>query len=156
MSRIAPRWAMLLLVLLAQGHAMAFSKTLYLFSAVNGIVLLDGKPVQGVEVVQDYHWHWGDKQVKNVTTTDAQGRFSFPVVTGKSMTAGLLPHEPVIDQQILFYYQGKEHQGWFHAKHNYEDLGELHGQPLNLVCDLKDEPVGRPEIGNYGICVLQK
>lgn len=156
MSRIATCWAMLLLGLLVQGHAMAFSKTLYLFSEVNGIVLLDGKPVQGVEVDQEYSWHWGDKKDRKVTTTDAQGRFHFPLITGKSFTAGLLPHEPVIDQRMRLYYQGKEYQGWFHSKHNYDDLGELNGRPLNLVCDLNDEPAPHPEIGSSGICVLQK
>ncbi len=155
MSRIAPRWAMLLLVLLAQGHAMAFSKTLYLFSEVNGIVLLDGKPVQGVEVTQEYNWHWKDEKASKVATTDAQGRFHFPVVTGKSMTAAL-PHQPVIEQTLRLSFQGKQYKGWLHGKDNYDDRGELNGKPLNLVCDLSDEPVGHPEIRSFGICVLQK
>ena len=46
--------ALLLIGLLTQGYAMAFSKTLYLFSEVEGTVLLDGKPVQGVEIEQEY------------------------------------------------------------------------------------------------------
>ena len=47
--------ALLLIGLLTQGYAMAFSKTLYLFSEVEGTVLLDGKPVQGVETVSYTH-----------------------------------------------------------------------------------------------------
>ncbi|MGY4533728.1 hypothetical protein ACVW0Y_002861 [Pseudomonas sp. TE3786] len=155
MSRMATPLALLLLGLLVQGHAMAFSKTLYLFSEVNGIVLLDGKPVQGVEVDQEYHWHWKDEKARRVTTTDAQGRFHFPLITGKSLTAAL-PHEPVVEQRMRLYYQGKEYQGWYQSKHNYDDLGELNGRPLNLVCDLNDEPAPHPEIGSSGICVLQK
>ncbi len=155
MSRIAAFLAVLLLGLSIQGHAMAFSKTLYLFSEVNGIVLLDGKPVQGVEVTQEYDWHWKEEKGSKVAVTDAEGRFHFPVITGKSLTAGL-PHQPVIEQKLRLSYQGKEYKGWLHGKDNYDEHGELKGQPLNLVCDLNDEPAGHPEIRSFGICVPQK
>ncbi|MGE8217989.1 Nickel uptake substrate-specific transmembrane region [compost metagenome] len=134
---------------------MALFKTLYLFSEVHGTVLLDGKPVQGVEVEQDYHWRWGGQKRTTTVTTDAQGRFHFAEVTGRSWTAGLLPHEPVIVQRITLRYQGKEHKGWFMAKHNYDRLGEVPGRPLNVVCDLADEAGPRPEIGTFGICELR-
>jgi hypothetical protein len=134
---------------------MAFSKTLYLFSEVEGIVLLDGKPVQGVEVSQEYFWHWKDQKAKKVTTTDAQGRFHFPVVTGTSMTAAL-PHQPVIEQTLRLSFQGKDYKGWSHAKGNYDDKGEVGARPFKLVCDLSDEPAAHTEIRSFGICVLQK
>ncbi|RZI58285.1 MAG: hypothetical protein EOP37_16500 [Rubrivivax sp.] len=155
MNRIAAWLAVLALGLFTQGHAMAFPKTFYLFSEVNGVVLLDGRPVEGVEVEQKYNWHWGEKKASRTTRTDAQGRFHFPVITGRSITGSLLPHEPVIVQEIHFVHQGKTHHGWFQAKHNYENQGELDGQPMRLVCDLKDEPTGRPEIQSYGICTVQ-
>lgn len=144
--------AVLLIGLLTQGQAMAFSKTLYLFSAVEGTVLLDGKPVAGVEVEQRYHWRWKDKRGTEKTTTDTSGRFQFSTITGKSMTAGLLPHEPVIVQNIVFRYQGKEYEGWYQSKRNYEDLGELGGKPLRLKCELTDQPGPHPESNSYGIC----
>ena len=103
--------ALLLIGLLTQGYAMAFSKTLYLFSEVEGTVLLDGKPVQGVEIEQEYHWHWKNEHRTNTTQSDAQGRFKLPAVTAKSMTAGFMPHEPVTGQRITLRYQGKEHKG---------------------------------------------
>lgn len=156
MKRIAPWLAVLTLGLFTHGHAMAFFKPFTLFSDMEGIILLDGQPVEGVEVRQNYFWHWGDKKGTNLTTTDAKGRYHFPAITGRSITANLLPHEPVIDQDVTFVYKGKTFRGWFHSKHNYEDMGELGGKPLRLVCDLKDEPVGRPEIGSYGICTVQK
>jgi hypothetical protein len=155
MKRIAAWLAVLTLALIALGLTMAFFKTFTLFSAVEGIVLLEGRPVEGVEVEQTYYWHWGDKRGTTVVRTDAQGRYQFPVVTGRSITANLLPHEPVIDQDVNFVYKGKTFRGWFHSKHNYGDMGELPGKPLRLVCDLRDEPVGRPEIGSYGICTVQ-
>jgi hypothetical protein len=152
------RWAcctLLLAGLLTPGWAMAFSKTLYLFSEVHGTVLLNGQPAQGVEVEQDYHWHWGEQKRTTTVTTDAQGRFHFAEVTGTSWTARLLPHEPVIVQRITLRYQGKDHKGWFMAKHNYDRLGEVPGRPLTLVCDLADEAVAHPDTETFGICVLR-
>ncbi|WP_377160731.1 DUF6795 domain-containing protein [Roseateles sp. UC29_93] len=154
--RITLWLAALAIGLFSLAQAMAFFKPFTLFSDLEGIVLLEGRPVEGVEVQQHYSWHWGDKRGSNVTRTDANGRYHFPVITGRSITGNLLPHEPVIDQEVSFVYQSKTFRGWFHSKHNYEDLGELDGQPLRLVCDLKDEPVGRPEIRSYGICTVQK
>lgn len=133
---------------------MAFTKTLYLFSDVQGVVVLGGKPVPGVEVEQDYHWRWGNVKRTTTVTTDAQGRFQFPEATGRSFTA-FLPHEPVIVQRITLRYQGKEHTGWFMAKHNYDRLGEVPGRPLRFVCDLGTEAGPHPETQTFGICVLQ-
>jgi hypothetical protein len=90
-----------------------------------------------------------------VTRTDANGRYRLPVITWRSITGSFLPHEPVMERNIQFVYQGKTIRGWLHAKHNYEDMGELEGKPLRLGCDLKDEPVGPPEIRSYGICTVQ-
>lgn len=87
----ATRWMLVLLGLLLQGQAMAFTQPLYLFSEVEGTVLLDGQPVEGVEVEQEYHWHWKNEHRKNSVKTGANGRFHVPAVTGKSLTAGLIP-----------------------------------------------------------------
>lgn len=155
MNRIAAWLAVLALGLFTHGHAMAFFKTFTLFSATEGIVLMDGKPVEGVEVQQNYFWHWGDKKATIVTRTDANGRYQLPAITGRSITGNLLPHEPVIDQFIRFVYRGQTFKGWTHSKHNYDDLGELGGKPLRLVCDLKDEPVAHLEVHSFGICTVQ-
>lgn len=147
--------AVLLTGFLIQGQAMAFSKTLYLFSAVEGTVLLNGLPVEGVEVEQDYLWHWKDEKGLNKTSTDSQGYFRFPAITGRSLTAGFMPHEPVITQNIRLRYQGKEYEGWYHSKRDYENLGELDGRPIRLKCDLNDEPGPHPEINSFGICTSE-
>jgi hypothetical protein len=156
LSRVAAWLAALVIGLFSLAQAMAFFKRFTLFSDLEGIVLLEGRSVEGVEVQQHYFWHWGDKKGTHVNRTDANGRYHFPVITGRSITANLLSHEPVIEQEVSFVYQSKAFHGWFHSKHNYEDLGELDGQPLRLVCDLKDEPVGRPEIRSHGICTVQQ
>ncbi|WP_431266662.1 DUF6795 domain-containing protein [Roseateles chitinivorans] len=76
-------------------------------------------------------------------------------MTGRSFTAAWISHEPVVEQRLQFVWQGKTYQGWYHSKHNYDELGELGGKPLRLVCDLNEEPIARPEIGSSGICALQ-
>lgn len=133
---------------------MAFSKTLTLFSEVEGTVVMDGQPVAGVQVEQEHHWHWKDQHGTVTVTTDAQGRFRFPAVTATSWTAGLLPHEPVIGQRITLRYQGKTHKGWVMSKRNYDAQGEVPGHALRLICDLGEEPAAHPETETFGICRL--
>ena len=147
------RWLLIALGLLIQGHAVAFTKTLYLFSEVEGIVLRDGEPVVGALVEQEYHWHWGNQRRSSTAVTDRNGRFHFPTITGSSFTAQLFPHEPVITQYLRIMFESQSYEGWFHSKHNYEEKGEFGESPLRLQCDLKDEPGPHPEIGSFGICV---
>lgn len=146
---------LLLACLFFQGNAMAFSKVLYLFSEVQGSVLLDGEPVEGVDIEQEYHWHWSNERQTHSVKTDAQGRFQFRAITATSWLARFVPHEPVIGQRITLRYQGKEHKGWVFTKHNYSNHGEVRGRPLNFVCELSGEPVANPETETFGICVLR-
>ncbi|APP76961.1 hypothetical protein BJD12_18975 [Xanthomonas vesicatoria ATCC 35937] len=138
-----------------QGPAMAFFKTLYFFSEVEGVVLLNGRPLAGAEVEREYTWRWGNQRRSSTTRTDQDGRFHFPTVTGRSLTAQLLPHEPVIVQYLKIRHAGRSHQGWFHSKRNYDDKGEFGHSPMRLQCDLADEPAPRVDIGSLGICVRQ-
>lgn len=147
------RWLLIALGLLIHGQSMAFTKNLYLFSEVEGIVLLNGEPVVGAVVEQEYHWHWGDQRRSSTAVADQRGYFHFPTITGRSFTAQLFPHEPVITQFLRIKYNGQSHKGWFHSKHNYEEKGEIGESPLRLQCDLNDEPGPHPEIGSFGICI---
>lgn len=132
---------------------MAFSKTYYLFSEVNGTVFLNGKPLPGAEVEQEYQWK---DTIKNTrVTTDANGRYRFPAVTEKSFLWSVLPHEPVVFQNLRIHYQGKVYKGWAQTKHNYDNNGELNGRPFQLRCELTDEPGPHPEIGSFGICTQE-
>ena len=134
---------------------MAISKTLYLFSAVEGTVLRNGQPVEGVEVEQTYHWHWKDQRGTVVVKTDANGHFRLPAVTATSWTAALLPHEPAIGQRITLRHAGTAHKGWVMTKHNYDVQGEVPGRPLHFTCALEEEAVAHPETATFGICRLR-
>lgn len=156
MSVAAVRQVMLLVLILgvfAERPAMADS-TLYLFSAVEGTVYLNGQPVPGVEVEQAYHWHWKNEQRTVSKTTGADGTFSLTAITGQSFTARFLPHEPVIGQRITLRYQGHEHKAWVFTRHNYDALGEVAGCELVFSCELSDEPMAHPETETFGICRL--
>ncbi len=146
--------AVLLTGFLIQGQAMALSKSYYLFSEVKGTVYLNGEPLPGAEVEQEYQWK--DTKKSSRVTTDQNGRYQFPAVVEKSFLWSLLPHEPVVFQNIRIHYQGKSYKGWSQTKHNYDNNGELNGRPFKLRCELTDEPGPHPEIGSFGICTQEQ
>lgn len=134
---------------------MALSSTLTLFSEMSGQVLYHGSPVAGATLERHYTWHWNDESRTDTATTDASGHFQLPAVTAKSFWAGLLPHQPVIEQSVLIRHQGKEYKAWLNTKYNYDDKGELQGRALRLVCRLENEPKPLEDDGPYGICTLE-
>lgn len=125
---------------------------IYLFSNVEGRVLLDGQPVPNVEVEQEFIWAWNDEKGVVRVMTDADGRFSFPAVTRKSFWASLLPHDAGVRQTILLHHNGQIYKGWMANKGNYALNGELDGKPIVLTCDLADSPAHVGDV--YGICRL--
>lgn len=133
---------------------MAFVKV-NLSSEVHGTLLNNGQPVANADVTRSLDWQWGNERFRDTTTTNQQGQFSFPAKTVSSLTAKWFPHEPVIEQKIVFTVGDTEYEGWTYAKHNYDDLGELQGKRLIFICELTDEPEYRKTYGvhgAYGIC----
>ena len=133
---------------------------MYLFSAVEGTVVLDGKPVSGASVTRRYLWHWKDKKESARVTTGANGTFSFAEVTGSSFLGGWLPHQPLVEQEILIAHEGKEYKAWVHAKGDYEPNSENEGRPLRMYCELRtpekvtyiNEPMAKKY---FGLCELR-
>lgn len=123
-----------------------------LFSAVNGIVLLDGKPVSGAEVEHFYHWDGPDKSNRITVKTDAEGWFSVDAIYDDAAMTYFLPTSPSIQQELTIRHEGREYEAYLVFKENYDENGELGGKPLSLVCDLDDEPGN--DGGFYGICRL--
>jgi len=123
-----------------------------LFSAVTGVVLDHGKPVEGAVIERSYEWSWKNQKGGDQAATDAEGAFSLPVIWGRSLSASLLPHEPNVRQTLLITYQGKTYDGWFFNKGDYRENDEL-GRPIRLVCRLESEPQRRGEV--FGICEPQ-
>ena len=129
---------------------MALFAKKVMFSEVTGVVTLNGQPVKGAEIDQVYQWAWDDKKEEAKATTDAQGMFKFPLREKSGIVSSVMPHEPVIFQQIVIKYQGKDYVAWQHSKHNYDLDGELKGKKLVLRCELSDET--RNDGNVFGIC----
>lgn len=124
-----------------------------LFSAVKGVVLDHGKPVEGATIERSYKWAWKDRSGSDSATTDVQGAFSLPAIWGRSLLGSILPHEPYVRQTILIRYGGKSYEAWLFNKAGYEENDELDGRPIALVCRLEVEPTRRGKV--FGICEPQ-
>jgi len=128
--------ALVVLLGFMQGTAMA---EMVLWSAMKGRVVLNGQPAAGAVLTRKYHWHWGDKKSSDQATANAAGEFSFPAIEGRSMLAGVLPHQPVIEQVMKIDYQGKTYNAWAFFKYSYKANSENNGQPINVTCRLEAE-----------------
>lgn len=106
-----------------------------LFSEVNGVVTLEGKPVAGAELVRTAILN--DKTYKDTATTDSEGRYHFDARFTRSINS-ILPSEPFIYQKMIIHHQGKEIRAWEVDKRNYDIDGEIK-RPLNFTCELTDQ-----------------
>lgn len=124
---------------------VAIGKTLVLTSAVEGRLVQDasGKPASGVTVRRSWTWGWNGREGAEETVTDSEGRFRFGEVTGRSLTAGILPHEPGVRQEIAADLPGGALTLLSLQKSNYDRNGELNGRPLRIMCRADLEPDAR-------------
>lgn len=153
-----------MLAILPVGRAMAFfdAFTIYVFSDVSGVVVMNGEPVQGAEVIRvGDHEH--DKVYSDMATTDAQGRFSFGPVSTFSLRPIMLG--TIIRQKITIKYLGMEYLAWEMTKRSNHRYGELNDEgeespvKLDLLCELT-EPQDKytmiemelRNVGIYGLC----
>lgn len=133
--------------------AMSIFSENVMFSEVVGVVTLNNVPVSNVEVEQYYRWSWDDKKEVDNITTNENGVFKFEKKLKRGGVSTLIPHEPVIFQQITIKYNGNEYIAWQYTKHNYEENGELKGKQINMMCELSNKPVEHE--GYVGICTIK-
>lgn len=129
---------------------MARPRELVLFSRVDGVVLKDGAPLAGVEILQEIVYREPGRVPSRTITTDASGRFSLSPVTERSGLGRLVPGQPSILQRLVIRHDGVEYEGWRHSKESFEANSELDGRPLRLVCDLSTAPDFEGK--HYGVC----
>lgn len=129
---------------------MGMFSELVLFSEVEGVVLKDGAPLEGVEIVQEITYQEPGKVPAKSTKSGVGGRFALPRVTTGGGFSRLLPGQPAILQRIVIRYEGVEYEGWRHTKNSYELNSELAGRPLRLVCELSLAPDFEGK--HYGVC----
>lgn len=126
---------------------------LCLFSAVEGIVLSQGKPVSNAVLSRQFVWTWGKESGTDETRTNAAGEFTLPAIFRNSLTASFLPHQPLIEQTLLIKHQNREYKAWMFDKMDYQENSELGGKPIFLRCSLETEPSRKN--GVYGICDIR-
>jgi hypothetical protein len=123
-----------------QVNAMGFLDfmRIYIFSEVDGVVLLEGKPVKGATVVRTADYK--DKLYTDTVITDEQGRFHFDDIYIYSMRLS----NTSIRQKIVIQYDGSEYLAWELLKRHENHYGELTDpekpdapvKKLNLRCEL--------------------
>lgn len=122
-----------------------------LFSALDGRVIKDGRPVAGATLIRE--WEFGAAEVKSQdsTTTDELGRFHFDAVLYGYRKPRFFVQEPLIAQVIRVSTGALETQVWFASKHNFlagreDDTVPITGTapeiPLRITIDL-DAPERR-------------
>lgn len=124
-----------------------------IFSAFNGQVLLDGKPVAGAVVERKFKWGWKDETDTDRVTTAGDGGFSLPAIERSSLLGSLLPHEVVIDQTMTIQHAGKTYKAWALFKRDYDNNSELNGKPINITCRLEKPPARHGSV--FGICEFE-
>jgi hypothetical protein len=122
---------------------------LILFSEVHGTVVMNGKPVQGAELIETAEWS-GNKSPPQRAVTDEKGVFSFPAIQHSAGLRRLITAQPNVWQEILINYQGVQYVAWKYGKLNYDANGELDGRPIHLLCELTNPP--SKDGSRYGIC----
>ncbi len=124
-----------------------------LFSEVNGVVVNDGNPIAGAEVIQTVIYG-GGKEVRNSTTTNSRGEFHFDALFTHSIST-LLPGESVYAQGLVIKYDRADIEGWTLVKRSDKENAELGGEKINLLCDINAENLRQETPGNgvlLGIC----
>jgi hypothetical protein len=112
------------------------------FSSMQGMVTLNGKPVAGAKLRRVVTWK-DKKGESDSTETDAEGRFEFPAMmrTLKQM----LPAQFVAHQSIYVIYNDTEYHIWEMGKTSKQENSELGHVADNLTCELTDELEPYPE-----------
>lgn len=129
-----------------------------IFSEVHGQVLEAGKPVAGATVARSWDWAWGKEKSGDKTVTDAQGRFSLPLVTRRSFLGSILPHEPSVWQTMTVTRGGETIDVWKVMRRNYLPGGEPDpakgGGAIRVECHLDADMTHDKAV--YGRCRLME
>lgn len=81
---------------------MALGGSFILASALEGqVVDTAGAPAADLALERRWSWPWTGETGAQTARTDAEGRFAFPEVTGRSLTAGWVPHEPNVRAELV-------------------------------------------------------
>ncbi len=106
---------------------------LCIFSAISGVITLNGQPVANAKVIRTAS---KERDHQDETTTDENGHFAFPPMYERSI-AKYLPMEFVASQEIMVEYKNKSYKLWSGVKWKPEENAESRGKPLVVQCQLE-------------------
>lgn len=123
---------------------MAFfdSMKVNLFSEMQGVVTLNGKPVPGATLSRTAIPN-NDKKYTDSTVTDAEGRFHFDRME-THMFLKMLPGQSTVAQEVIIEHEGQQYTAWKTAAAGDNDKGELNeldaiGTDREITIDLSCE-----------------
>jgi hypothetical protein len=125
--------AVVVLLGCTQGTTMA---KMVIWSAMKGRVTLNGQPAAGAVLVRRFDWEWKDEAGSDQTVANAAGEFSLPSIERSSLLGSLLPHQPMIKQDIVIEYKGVSYTAWACYKRSYAADSENDGKPIDVTCRL--------------------
>ncbi|CUS42973.1 transthyretin-like family protein [Thalassolituus oleivorans] len=111
-------------------------KKVCLFSAISGVITLNGEPAKGAHVKRIVEKFYSSGHNTDETMTDDNGYFELPAVFDQSFLGKFLPGEFSIPQQIFVTYGGEEYPVWQGVKRTIEENAESRGKPLEVQCEL--------------------
>lgn len=106
-----------------------------LFSKMEGVIKLDGKPVSSARLVRTVNL---SKDEVDETVTDENGYFKFDVIFKRTITK-LLPQEFVSNQNVTVYLKDKKYRIWSSVKRVPDENSESRGKPFVVECELNSE-----------------
>jgi len=106
------------------------------FPEVNGVVTMNGEPVEGALVKLVYNYNHKDKFIE--TTTDKSGKFHFSEKYTHTLRL-LLPFQTSIDQQIIINYNHNTYIAWRTTKFSHGNDTAISKILSSLICELTSE-----------------
>lgn len=114
----------------------------YVFSKMEGVVMKDGKPVEGA-VIKRTADHYNDKAYYDQTVSDENGHFEFGAITTRYFWSFMF--DTVVRQVVYIEHEGTRYLGWDAFKNNAHHRGELIAKdekaraPIRCTFDLDQE-----------------
>jgi hypothetical protein len=115
-------------------------KKVCLFSAISGVITLNGEPAKGAHVKRIVEKFYSSGHNTDETMTDDNGYFELPAVFDQSFLGKFLPGEFAIPQQVFVTYGGEEYKVWAGVKRTKDENSEARGNELVVQCKLDSEP----------------
>lgn len=105
----------------------------HLSPEVMGVVTLGGEPLAGIRVYRTLDY---DREYKDWTVTDGEGRFSFSEVNIKSRRPRQLGDETRVRQVIGLDYEGKNYLLWYFVPGGITPRQAVSDRLADMTCEL--------------------